>query len=304
MLLTRMLRASLLALAATLTTAHLAAQTSPGVLYRLDAPSHYVEGCWAPCQCPLTFHEDLLGTFTLRFSHNTVDWFAVYDVEDVNWVLAGPTEDQHITGHGQYWIGGDFALQHRLHLDLSIDGGASQHYDSGFQFPTTGFPAIDIDVSQNGMVCFDRVFSVSATPVPQEEIIPYALRRSAYLEGCYGVCLCVLNLWRLGGTFDLVPLYGGSNPQRSDYALVAVDWATLPVVPPDRVFSGSGIYSLSHADGTHRLQLAATDDVHGLQHYDSHWLPGGNLFPEIHVDVSVNDYFCFDQVVKLHAKLQ
>ena len=135
-----------------------------GVPYALGDSANYQEGCYDPCKCPLEI-APIGGTFELTYTH--ADLFtAYYDVDNVDWVIGLGTQILSVKGDGTYEFGGDFALTHRLQLDLSIDGGPEQHFDSGYVIVGDGnfFPAIDITISLNGMVCFDQVFDLIAFP--------------------------------------------------------------------------------------------------------------------------------------------
>jgi hypothetical protein len=136
----------------------------PTVLYHLDDGTEYVVGCYPPCKCPLLLHENLVGTFGLTLTGSTPDGFEHYTLSDIAWTLDG-VED--ITGTGQYDIGGEVALQHRLQLDLSLGGGPVQHYDSGLVVGGSDFPTIDVAAGMNGFVCYDEVFYVVASPGPR-----------------------------------------------------------------------------------------------------------------------------------------
>lgn len=135
------------------------------VTYQLDPESGYTEGCYPPCHCPLFFADDLTGSFDLTFIDSTPDHFDHYAASAVDWSLNFGGQIVHVTGSGLYDIGGEVALTHRLQLDLSMDGGALEHFDSDLVPIPSSFPRIDITVSMNGMVCFDKVFDVHAGPV-------------------------------------------------------------------------------------------------------------------------------------------
>jgi hypothetical protein len=133
--------------------------------YRLAAASAYAYGCQPPCLCPIKLFDDLTGGFELTFVTSTPNWFDVYRVEDVDWVLVDQKQAIHITGSGQYQIGGPVALTHRLQLDLSFDGGPVRHFDSGLVQGGGTFPELAIDIALNGFYCLDEVFTVAAFPL-------------------------------------------------------------------------------------------------------------------------------------------
>jgi hypothetical protein len=63
-----------------------------------------------------------------------------------------------------YRIGGEFALQHQLGLDLFVGDEPLTHYDSGLDVPTTRFPRIDADISIGDLTCYDTLIRVHAAP--------------------------------------------------------------------------------------------------------------------------------------------
>ncbi len=143
------LAAALLALSASTVTG----QTDPSkpMQYKLEPPSAFETGCFNMCACPIVMHP-LKGTFTLE--HTGFDpLFDNYRVADVRWVVTDATTYFTITGSGTYRIGGEFALQHQLVLDLSLDGGAPLRFDSGLIVTDNRFPNIVIDVRRNGGRC-------------------------------------------------------------------------------------------------------------------------------------------------------
>ncbi len=140
-----------------------AAQAPGPVPYALDAASDYTHGCYPPCLCPLMFNPNLTGAFTLQFTSNDPAGYTHYNMLNVDLYL-GATNPDHITGSGQYRRGGQVALFEQLTLDLSVNGAAPEHFDSGLVSPAAPFPNIDISVSINAMVCLDTVYHIVAGP--------------------------------------------------------------------------------------------------------------------------------------------
>ncbi len=135
------------------------------VLYALvSPPSEFEWGCFAPCMCPVLVQSPLTGGFILRLS-SVGPLFTTYDVLDVLWKTPTATGTTTITGSGTYTLGGEVALTQELTLDLSFDGGQSQHFDSGLQPPGATFPAISSTVSLHGEYCHDSVLVVAAKPL-------------------------------------------------------------------------------------------------------------------------------------------
>lgn len=276
---------------------------SPPVLYRLDPASSYEEGCQPPCLCPIQFTEDFFGTFTLAFSTADPAGYVHYTIDDVNWIV-GPTSAEHrVTGSGEYKVGGQFAIRHQLVLDLSTDGGAPVHFDSGLVLGGGSFPAIDISIAQNNFYCYDRVFNVVASQLPTTQVQPFVLTRTIYEEGCFAPCLCPLLRKRTSGTFGVVDLGPGSDPNEQHYALVDVHWKTRPPpAPPTQDFTGFGAYSLNASTGQHRLVCDLTDANGLVQRFDSGLVAGGSQFPaKLDAAISVHGFYCLDQAFLIKA---
>lgn len=295
---------SFLALVA-VTTSAVGRTTAPlPVLYRLEAASGYAEGCQAPCLCPIAWSDDLFGTMVITFDHSSPNWFDDYRVEDVNWVVSLGGADHRITGSGEYRLGGPVALTQELTLDLSTDGGAPVHFDSGLVPSGSAFPTFDIAIAMNNFFCYDRVFQLSAKPVHASAIVPFGLLRSGYTLGCLPPCSCPISRFRVAGGFGLLDLGPPSDPLRSNYALVGLAWQTLPApAPPDRCFAGFGLYSLDRGATQHRRVCDVTDGNGLSTRFDSGLVTGGLTFPMIlNVDVAVNGFYCYDQVLNLRAR--
>src|SRR5262249_54568972 len=125
--------------------------------------------------------------------------------------------------------GGEVAVQQQLTLDLQIGTNKLEHFDSGLVTGPAPFPDIKVTISMNGMVCFDKVFAVSASPVPLDQIHPYHLLSGSTMQrGCFEACDCPIGpLDPLVGTFALVPL--DNTPLFREFAVVNVRWAGLDV---------------------------------------------------------------------------
>jgi len=139
---------------------------------RLVAGSTYRrEECLGPCACvyqgpppaPLT------GQLTLTFDHSDT-WTSYYTVTATFHTGTPLDPDLTLEGTGEYHIGGDFALTHRLTLDLSPAGGQPQqvfHFDSGERVVTggEGFPAISISATTGVVGCSRRTLGINAAPI-------------------------------------------------------------------------------------------------------------------------------------------
>jgi hypothetical protein len=302
---TRTVGFGLLALLATPSTS--AAQTLPAAtLYRLTASASFEEGCQPPCECVLWPTDDLFGTMTVAFDHSDPSGFDHYDVENVNWVYTLGNAQHRVTGKGEYRVGGPVALLQQLRLDLSIDGGPTIAFDSGIVAGGASFPTIDVAIAQNGFYCYDRVFTVAASPVPASELAPYVLGRSGCFIGCFDPCDCPLAKFRLAGGFSLVDLGPTSDPLQRHHALVDVDWHTVPTpAPRSQAFRGFGIYTRHVGTMQQRLVCDLTDGNNLTQRFDSGLVLGGGLFPaRIDADLSVNGFYCYDTALLIHARAQ
>jgi hypothetical protein len=285
------------------TGARTTALTAP-TIFRLDKGSGYQSGCFEPCLCPLLTQVAMRGTMSLTPAGS--DWLHdYYKVTDVNWTAATGDPELRITGAGTYAIGGEFALVHRLTLDLVVGNNLVEHFDSG-TIPVTGsFPAIGITVSLHGQYCFDTVLTVQASPAPLTAIHPYRLLSgTTFQRGCFGLCDCLTGEEQpIAGTFRLVDL--DPTPLYREFAVVDVRWrvgaadGTTTTGTPVRGFGMyriGGEFALQHQIG---LDLFVGDEP--LTHYDSGLDPPTTRFPRIDADLSIGDLMCYDTLIRLHA---
>lgn len=158
---------ALVGIAAAITVAsprHAAAQSEEQPrLYQLEDGSALSTGCFGPCLCPVLIVSPVKGTFSLR--RTSVDpLFTTYEVSDVRWTLPDATNPVSIRGSGTYRVGGEFAVQEQMVLDLTIGANAPQRFDSGLVAGGGEFPAIDIRVFLNQAACIDTVIDIKAKP--------------------------------------------------------------------------------------------------------------------------------------------
>ena len=270
-------------------------------IYQLTPQSSFEEGCFPPCLCITHYYDGLIGTF--RMTPGAPDpRFQVFDITEVNWLV--PRLGYRVTGKGTYRIGGEFARMHQLQLDLKIADRDVQHYDSGLVQGGAEFPAIDLAIAMNGMICTDTVFHVQAKPTLPIQAIPFFLKGSSYQEGCYGPCLCVIVAHPLLGRFGLLKL--NETNQGTDYAVIDINWQvrqsnTSPANDSTPV-TGYGLYRLSRADGTQRMLLDLVENGRGPTRFDSGTVPGGGSPKQIDVDVAANGFACYDRVYSIHAR--
>jgi hypothetical protein len=295
-----------LALSSLLGIGTVSAQTAVNApqVYRLDKEGTFQRGCFDPCLCPIMERAAVRGTFVLTPAGSD-PLFSYYKISDVNWTVALGDPEMRITGSGTYRIGGEFAVEQRLEMDLKVGDGPVEHFDSGRVVGEARFPAIDLAISIHGRYCFDTVIEVKASPVPPEEIRPYRLLSgSTFQRGCFDPCDCPLGEKRsIGGVFSLVPLQ--ATPRFTEYAVVNARW----LVAPESRVAGSGIavrgFGFYRYGGEvaseQRLILDLLVGSEELTRYDSGTVPGGSGFPRIDALVSINGGVCFDTLIDVHA---
>jgi hypothetical protein len=277
------------------------ASAQTGTLYRLNQDSSFQQGCFPPCLCPISAPVSVKGTFVLTPT-GFDGLFNTYAVTDVNWVVSIGGTDMIVTGSGTYKIGGEFALQQELSLDLQVGSNMVQHFDSGLVAAgAKPFPDINVAISVNGRVCFDKVFAVSASPVPLDQIQPYRLLAgSTFQRGCVGACDCAIGpLDPIVGTFALVPL--DTTPLFSEFAVVNVRWRARD--PTGRIpVRGFGTYRFGgEVAVVHQLKLVLKVDGEDPAQFDSGLVAGGGNFPRIDIRISESGAICFDTIIDLHA---
>src|SRR5262245_61863219 len=136
--------------------------------YALRPESVLTQGCFEPCMCPILMAQPLGGTFLLAERQpKGPSLFREFIVFFVDWKLARGKETVPITGSGLYRVGGEFASQQRMELDLRIGDDPAQHFDSGWVVGGGGFPDLYVRVSINGQFCYDTVIDILASPLPQ-----------------------------------------------------------------------------------------------------------------------------------------
>jgi hypothetical protein len=145
------------------------AGADPARLYKLTDSSRFETGCFTVCDCAV-LARPLRGTFGLEPAAPG-PLFDEYRVVDIRWFLPDSTPNVSISGSGTYRVGGEVAVQHQMVLDLSVDGGPIQRFDSGLVTTTNGFPAIEIRIPLHGdSACFDTVLVVHAEPAATTDV--------------------------------------------------------------------------------------------------------------------------------------
>jgi hypothetical protein len=270
-------------------------------IYRLNPVSSFQQGCFPPCLCPIRLGDGVRGTLVLAAS-GFDGLFNNYTVTDVNWTVTLGDQELRVTGSGTHKVGGEFAVEQQLSLDLQVGDDPVQHFDSGLVPGGGQFPDISVTISIHGQVCFDTVVVVDASPVPTEQIHPYVLLPESTLQrGCFPPCLCPLEVPRpISGTFALVDL--GQGPLFTEFAVANVDWVAadgalgIPIrgVGTFRVGGEFAVQQQLSLD----LQVGDAEQTH----FDSGLVEDGSEFPRIDSMISVHGGVCFDTVIDLHAE--
>jgi hypothetical protein len=275
-------------------------------IYRLTEKASYQEGCFPPCMCPIMMATGIRGTFVMGPA-TTGDAVLSYEVLYVNWIVTLGDAEFEITGSGTYRVSsGPPPWVHALDLDLSVDGGETQHFFSGFVPLTSNDGSIDIPISINGQYCYDTLIVVNASPVRDDSILRYQLAaESTYQRGCFDPCDCPLEMPRqLQGVFALVPVL-----EHGTYVEYAVPWARFVVPPLDNLseeirLTGFGTYTLvqGFAGPAHGLDLQLRASGGDVERFVSPLMNTDPSFPaEFEIVVDTNDQVCFDTVLSIHA---
>jgi len=146
--------------------AHGQVDSTDVVHYDLAKESRFETGCFGPCACPVLISGPLEGVFDLR--HIGFDGlYENYEVTSVRWTVSDKTTNISIQGSDTYRVGGEFAIQQHLKLDLRVGSGPPRQFDSGLVAGGGGFPRIVIDISlHQNKACRDTVMHIDASPDP------------------------------------------------------------------------------------------------------------------------------------------
>ena len=275
-------------------------------IYRLTEKASYQEGCFPPCMCPILMAAGIRGTFVMGPA-TAGDAVSSYEVRYVNWIVTLGDAEFEITGSGTYSVSnGPPPWVQALDLDLSIDGGETQHFFSGFLPLISSNGSIDIPISINGQYCFDTLIVVNASLVRHDSILHYRLAGdSTYQRGCFDPCDCPLEIPRqLHGDFTLVPVL-----EHGTYVEYAVPWARFVVPPVDNAseeirLTGFGTYTLvqGFVGPAHQLDLRLRTSCGDAERFGNALMNTDPSFPsEIDIVVDKNNQICFDTVLSIYA---
>jgi hypothetical protein len=128
----------------------------------------YQEGCFPPCLCPITLPVEVVGRFDLVVVDKQ-PFVTRHNVVNLEWKFKGGTfggnRSTFVTGTGSYKVveGLGPLPQQSISLCLAFNGVELAPFTGGPEFfsPANTFAIV---ASQNGMVCFDRVFDIMAKP--------------------------------------------------------------------------------------------------------------------------------------------
>jgi hypothetical protein len=141
---------------------------TPGELYALGPGTTFFQGCVGLCLCPGLITDDVAGSFRLvERPTDPTEPFRFFEVRNVRWDVGLGERSLVITGDGHYVNHTPVSEEHQLVLDLQIDGGSVQRFDSGLVPGGSEFPEIAISIS-TGAPCFDTVIDLRALPVSAE----------------------------------------------------------------------------------------------------------------------------------------
>jgi len=275
-------------------------------IYRLTEKARYQEGCFPPCMCPIMMATGIRGTFVMGPA-TAGDEVLSYDVLYVNWIVTLGDAEFEIIGSGTYRVSnGPQPPVQSLDLDLSVDGGETQHFFSGFVPLTSNDGSIDVPISINGQYCYDTVIVVNASPLSHDSILHYRLATdSTYQRGCFDPCDCLLEEPRqIQGTLTLVPVL-----EYGTYVEYAVPQAHFVVPPLDNAseetrFTGFGTYTLAQGfiGPAHQLDLMLRTNGGSAERFGSTFANTDPTFPaEFDIVVDMNSQVCFDTVLSIHA---
>jgi len=136
--------------------------------YFLTADSAWLEGCIVGvCLCPVASTDDLTGAFVLvELPTLGPGPWRLFEVLDLHWSLGRGEIRVDIRGRGLYQTAAPVLDQHRLVLDLELDGDPIGTLDSGVVPGAAAFPEIHIQALTAGD-CYQEGVQLAAAPVPE-----------------------------------------------------------------------------------------------------------------------------------------
>ena len=269
-------------------------QDNAAVTYKLTADSTYQSGCFEPCACPILAEVPIEGTFRLT-DHGFDGLSHVYDVTDVQWMVALPESVLRITGSGTYQRGGEFAATHQLQLGLTVGNDAIQRFDSGVLPGGNDFPAIDIVISINGMYCYDTVIRIVARPIVDPP--PQNLPRHAQFVLHPGVSSVAFSLFA-GSTRS--PLLGTLQLYLGDPDVPVITLAGMVGLSVDRADLIAPDFEPDSPALPEPLHMIADPDIRSIGSWNTHT---GEIAIELYVNTPDGNSLPVPQPVQLAGHL-
>ena len=140
--------------------------------------------------------------------------------------------------------------------------------------------------------------ALNASSAAAESTLYELTAESAYLEGCYEPCRCLLmQNQTLRGYFRLLDL--GGEDEESVFAIGNITWEfrqdeeSIPV-------TGFGIYRVTAEQQRLTLDLVVGDSPE--QQFESGWVPRRATAPELAIAVALNGFYCYDYVFDVTAR--
>ncbi len=143
----------------------------PAIKYVLGPDAQYLQGCFAPCMCPIRLASRFDGSFGLTRLPGGDPGFQVFRVTGLTWLVTLGTHEYDLTGSGFYLRGEEAGEHiHQLILDLTFSYAPDVEairFDSGLVAggdPDSYPPMIDISINAYGLRCYDTLIDVVAGP--------------------------------------------------------------------------------------------------------------------------------------------
>jgi hypothetical protein len=144
------------------------------------------------------------------------------------------------------------------------------------------------------------VLVLGATGLPDANATIYRLGPgSTYEVGCFDPCLCPITMMSVRGTFELNLV--GFDGLFWNYTVDNVQWMATYGAGGSPI-TGSGTYRVGGEFASmHQMELDLVVGNNPVEHFNSTLVVGGANFPTIDIVISINQMFCFDQVVAIHS---
>jgi hypothetical protein len=147
-------------------------------LYLLLQDTLYLQGCFAPCDCPLLQPLPVRGEFSLvALDKNSL--FTEYAVVGLKWLIVpDPTgvnpDGLPVTGFGTYRINSGATPQQRMTLTLKVGSDGPATFDSGLVPGGGDLSHINIDITDTYSTCLTKQFSLDAGFVTRRTTVAMA----------------------------------------------------------------------------------------------------------------------------------